>query len=153
MKQIPLSRGRVALVDDGDFEWLSQWKWYAHEDKWNWYAQRGEGLFSKTIFMHRVIMNTPAGVETDHVDGNGLNNQRENLRLATTSQNQGNKKKSFTNASGYKGVYRHRGRWRARLRKDGVCVFEESFDAQEDAARAYDAKAREFFGEYARTNF
>src|ERR1043165_2122866 len=86
-REIPLTQGYVALVDDCDYEWLSQWKWCAHVAKGGRtaYAFRAKG-----IAMHRVIMNAPEGMDVDHRDHNGLNNTRANLRICTHAENQRN---------------------------------------------------------------
>ena len=94
MKELPLTQGKAALVDDADFEWLSQWKWTAMRAKDTWYAVRKPyvGKVRLTVMMHRQIANTKDGMHTDHRDGNGLNNQRTNLRSATPTQNQHNRR-------------------------------------------------------------
>ena len=158
-KQIPLSQGKFALVDDEDFERINQWKWSALKDKrFKWYAVRNSprqlGRRKKLIYMHRVIMNTPEDMDTDHVDGNDtLNNQRHNLRICTHSQNMANSGKRSNNKSGYKGVFMYKGVWCAKLKKDGRVVFDKTFHTAEEAARAYDHAAREHFGGFAYTNF
>ena len=105
MKQIFLTKGFIALVDDDDYNHLSQWKWHVS----NGYAVRTRhfkdlnGKWCKqTIFMHRVIMNTPKGMYTDHVDQNKLNNCKPNLRFCTISENNRNRKPQTNNNSGYK---------------------------------------------------
>ena len=94
MKTIQLTQGQFALVDDEDYDFLMQWKWQAHKDKSTYYATRVEygKNIKKGIKMHRVIMNTPRNMETDHKDRNGLNNQKYNLRICTRGQNQTNKR-------------------------------------------------------------
>jgi hypothetical protein len=159
VKQVELTRGKVALVDDEDYEWLSQWKWRAYTTLKNksFYAVRTVRVndHRTTVRMHRVIMDAPDNLEVDHIDGDGLNNQRSNLRLATRSQNQANCPLSSRNSSGYKGVYRYRpnGRWTARLRKGDRLLHLGCFDDREEAARAYDVAALEYWGEFARLNF
>lgn len=92
MKLIPLSRGLFAQVDDDMFDYLNQWKWYAHKHGNTYYARRNDykNGKQKTLRMHNLIINKRSGMQTDHRDHNGLNNQRYNLREATTAQNQYN---------------------------------------------------------------
>ena len=90
MKLIQLSQGMATKVDDADFGWLSQWKWHAHKSRGGYYATRTvrHGKQFETIRMHRLIMKTPPGMETDHGDMDTLNNQRYNLENVTVSENQ-----------------------------------------------------------------
>ena len=155
-KEIPLSQqkrrnqrnfGLVAVVDDEDHEWLSQWNWTAvstHRRNGG-YAMRIEA--GKTILMHRLILNAPDSAEVDHVNGDGLDNRRSNLRLATRTQGRANRRRFKTNTSGFKGVSfdKQSGRWKLS--------FVAHFDSAEEAARTYDQIAQLVFGEYARTNF
>lgn len=160
-KQIPLTQGLFALVDDEDFEYLNQWKWQAQKHRNTFYATRKDGVWPnrKEVKMHRVIMNTPAGVETDHWDGDGLNNRRMNLRVCATNQNQHNRtRKNANNTSGYKGVTPYRrtdkeNKWKAQLVLNGKLLYLGLYATPEDAARAYDRAAREYFGDFAATNF
>lgn len=91
MKTIELTQGQVTLVDDEDYEWLNQWKWYANKAPYGFYAMRHslkiEGRPRDDISMHRIIIMAQKGEQVDHKDGNRLNNCRSNLRLATVSQN------------------------------------------------------------------
>jgi hypothetical protein len=153
-KQIPLTQGKVALVDDDMYDYLMQWKWQAKRNRKSdlWYAYRSVWK-GKPVFMHRAIMNAPAGFDVDHKDNNGLNNLRSNLRICTHAQNSINQQKHKNNTSGYKCVYPVRKRWCAKIRYNNKNVHLGMFDTPEDAARAYDAKAKELYGEFARTNF
>lgn len=156
-KQIQLSQGKVALVDDEDFDRLAPHKWYVRKDKHGkYYALRSAwGLMRKTVYMHREIIGAPRGMIVDHVNGNALDNQRSNLRLCTNSENMCNRGKQTDNTSGYKGVTwnSHRRRWQAQIKLNGKMVQSGRFDTPEDAARAYDEAARKHHGEFAKTNF
>lgn len=159
MKEIPLKGNMVAVVDDGDFERVSTFVWSPLVGRnGNFYARRTvrlEGGRQKTILLHRVIMNAPEDMKVDHKDGNGLNNTRENLRLATHSQNHCNRDKQANNKTGFKGVMfdKRRGKYFANVQTKGRGHFAGYFDNPADAARAYDKKAKEIFGEFAKLNF
>lgn len=155
-REIPLTQGKVTLVDDADFDWLSQWKWRYHSTG---YAirrrQKADGPGSENIRMHRLILSPiPEGYEPDHIDGDGLNNQRANLRLATHSQNHANRGMQRNNTSGFKGVswQKKRKKWEARIRVNGHNVYLGYFDDIIEAARAYNRAAVKHFGEFARLN-
>lgn len=157
-KEIKLTQGKCALVDDADFERLNQFKWCAVKARHLWYAIRSTGRRPnrKNVGMHNFVLPTEPGYTPDHKDGNGLNNQRDNLRPATKLQQQGNKRKQAGCASKYKGVRPHaskRNPWEAQIRRNGKLCHLGNFSTQELAARAYDAAAREFFGEFANCNF
>lgn len=114
MKIIKITQNKVSLVDDEDFEFLNKIKWNAVWNGKKWYAQfhPKNGV---VLWLHRYVLNYTGPLQVDHVDGNGINNQKENLRLATNSQNQMNRPASKTASSGYKGVtYDSKaGKWRA----------------------------------------
>lgn len=156
MKEIILSQNKVALVDDDDYEWLSQYKWSAAKNAKTYYAVRidfssGE---AKTVTMHRLILNPSPELETDHIDGNGLNNMRSNLRLSTSQQNKFNRRPF--GKSKYTGVavwYRNGHRYiRASIYQDGKNISLGLFPAEEEAALAYNEAALKYRGEYARLN-
>lgn len=150
-KQIYLSRGKVALVDDDLYEYLNQWKW-SFDGRYATRAEKG-----KRVYMHRVVAQTPPGMETDHRSGDRLDNQRQNLRNATITQNRSNARKHHDNRTGFKGVSwsKQNKKWQAQIQVNGKKICIGFFSAPEDAAQAYDAKAKEkdMHGEFARTNF
>jgi hypothetical protein len=160
MKLIPLTRGREAMVDDCDYEYLMQWKWLYHSNgRPTGYAIRAEYSAGqqRIVRLHRVVAArhglVTAGEQIDHIDGDGLNNCRENLRLATNRQNAGNQRRQRNNTSGFKGVYwaKREGKWRARIGEGGrhhLGYFDDSLEA----ARAYNEAALKHYGEFACLN-
>lgn len=158
MKEIQLTQGKVALVDDADLIYLNQWKWYASKVKNVYYAKRNsyENGVNKNIKMHRQILNIldAKGIEGEHKDGNGLNNQRSNLRIATRSQNNANIPSRDKSSSKYKGVTycKRDGNWEATITKNRVKTYLGRFEIETDAALAYNKKAVEVHGEFARLN-
>lgn len=157
-KEIPLTQGQVSLVDDEDFEWLNQWNWFAMARRQTFYARReGKTLFGRrtAIFLHRVIMDAPKGMQVDHINGDGRDNRRSNLRLATNAENCRNRQLPSVNTSGYKGVVfkSEFGKWRATIGVNSSRIHLGYFESPIEAARAYDEAARKYFGEFARTNF
>jgi hypothetical protein len=157
MKLIPLTKGFFTQVDDVDFEELKKYKWHAKRDRRNIYAcrisLRSEG--HKTIRMHRQILNCTQKQEGDHIDHNGLNNQRGNLRIATHSQNLQNN--TGRGSSKFLGVSREQTgnyvRFRALIQHNKISICVGSFKTEIEAAKAYDKKAIELHGEFANLNF
>lgn len=156
MKEIPLTRGKIAVISDGQYEDVSKAKWYACYCRGKWYARRNAIIAGEKtqIYLHRYI-GVKLGYDTnsviDHIDGNGLNNQDENLRGATSSQNMANRK--GWGKSAYKGVVPKGNRWVAQIRYSNETIYLGIYEKDIDAALAYDNKARELFGIYAETNF
>jgi len=153
---IPLTRGKFAVVDAADFEWLNQWKWNAQYDKKLDYYRASRKTSKKlgksvTVYMHRLIVNAPIGTQVDHRDGDGLNNRRSNLRSATHFTNGYNRGPNKNNTSGFKGVARHSGKWWAYIGVNGKRINLGRFFDIHDAAAAYAAAARKYHGEFART--
>jgi hypothetical protein len=156
MKTIPLTKGYVALVSDEDFERVNAYKWCAKVDPHTVYAIRSLRLEDgkrTTIKMHRFIAGvTNPQIDVDHKDHNGLNNQRENLRVCTRAQNHGNRKKTRGTAT-FKGVTWDREKWLAGIRINRKRQYLGRFTDEIDAAMAYDDAARQLFGPFALTNF
>lgn len=156
MKEIPLTRGKVTLVDDQDYDFLMQWKWHAHPSPsaHTYYAARSPrgNRHGSLIWMHRLIMGTPKGMETDHKDHDGLHNWRGNLRVCTSFQNHGNRRVNSNNKSGYKGVYWHYNKWVAAIQLHGHITRLGTFLTPEAAAVAYNEAAIVHFGKFARLN-
>lgn len=148
MKQIPLTRGRVAVVDDEDYEMVAVYNWQVT----NGYASRDEN--SRTVYMHREIMRPAPGRQVDHANHDRLDNRRANLRVCTVSENQGNQL-ARRRTSRFKGVSfcRAHRRWRAHITAGGRHQALGSFSSEEAAALAYDKAARQHFGEFAYLNF
>ena len=154
-RKIKLTKGQYTIVSPEDYEKLACDDWQLAENRSkNLYAARVEG--TKVIYMHRVIMNAPKGVIVDHKNRETLDNTRGNLRFATKGQNNRNRPKCAKGASSkYKGVSRRKldKKWRAVITHEGRHIHLGSFEKEEDAARAYDAAAKIYFGEFAVLNF
>jgi len=152
MKEIKLTQGQVALVDDEDFEYLNQFKWHAKRQRTGiYYAHRYSSIAPKRISMHSDIITIPNGLMADHIDHNGLNNQKYNLRTCTKQQNCMNRVN--VGAVKYRGVRIRYNKYETRITFNGVSYNLGRFNILEDAAKAYDAKAKELFGEFANLNF
>jgi len=152
-KLIPLTRGKFAIVDAADYEWLNQYKWHVQKHKNTSYARTQKN--GKSIRMHRLITGAPSHLLVDHRDSNGLNNRRTNLRLCTHQENVYNRRPRPGSTSRYKGVYRKKTskKYVANIRNNGKILFLGYFDDEIEAAIAYDIKAMELFGEFAYLNF
>lgn len=158
MKKIPLTQGKSALVDDKDYKYLMQWKWHYRS---NGYAVRKQYLGGgrgdenyKTIYMHREILNTSKDMHTDHINGNGLDNTRNNLRECSYTQNMQNKSKSRNKSSKYKGVgWDKRSRkWRSSITLNKKQIYICVSSSEIEAAKRYNYAAIKYFGEFAKLN-
>lgn len=159
-RRIPLTRGYVALVDDEDYEWLSKFSWCALVLPRTVYATRRRrnhevsGRKRQYTTMHRQILAAKSGESVDHVNHDGLDNRRANLRICTISQNGANQRKT-RGSSQFKGVCWDisKGNWMARLKTQGKDHYLGRFSDEVEAARAYDRAALETWGEFAHLNF
>ena len=152
MKRIKLSNvNKYTLVDDKDFEWASKYPWYL--------ANTGYAVFSlykeekcKTVCLHRCVLWTPPGKEVDHINLNKLDNRQENLRIATTSQNQANRGRDKNNTSGYKGVYwrKNKRKWEAAIQVNNKRIYLGKFTTIQAASNAYWQAALQYHGAFAR---
>lgn len=167
MKEIELTHGYKAQVDDSDYEWLNQYNWYAKIMKNTVYA-RTNNYKHNSAYMHRLILGlTNPKIFTDHKDRNGLNNQRSNIRACNYSENAKNRKSKgrsqylgvtfsrnvkHTNKKGETTYYPYSPKWRAQIIVNGKCLYLGLFDNEIDAAMAYDKEAYKHHKEFARLN-
>lgn len=155
MKAIILTQGKMALVDEADFGFLLQYQWHAAQvTKGIWYATRkfrkGGKVF--TEYMHALLAKTMHLPAVDHRDGDGLNNQRSNLRPATSAQNAQNRRKRRDARCSRKGItLRKSGKFEAQIKIAGRSVYLGLFDDEESAAAAYTDAAADAFGEFAKS--
>lgn len=141
-----------ALVDDEDYEELSRYKWSAQKNGNTFYALRHlKDEKQTTILMHAQIMQTPRGMHTDHIDGNGMNNQRSNLRVCTTAENQMNRGKQSNNTSGFKGVTRYKKQWQAQINVNKKLTYLGQFLTKELAHEAYIEACNKYHGEFGKS--
>ncbi len=150
MKEIQLTQGKTSKVSDEDYEELNKHKWHAFKNGKHWYARRQITVAPKKqahICIHQVL----CGKGADHIDGDGLNNQRDNLRPATSQQNCFNRKPLTGCTSPHKGVswHKYNKKWGARIKRSGKSFFLGYFDNEDDAALAYKSAAIVMFGLYA----
>jgi hypothetical protein len=152
MKEIPLTQGQVAIVDDEDWPELSRHSWCVMRHANGCYAFRQE--HDRNVYMHRVVVNAEHGEMVDHANGDPLDNRRCNLRRCTPSQNNANSKKRKHALSNYKGVSwcAPAAKWAARICVNGISVYLGLFASEQEAAMAYDVAAQRHFAEFARPN-
>jgi len=154
-RYIPLTLGRFAIVDAEDYEELAQWKWFFSPRAKTGYAGSYQSRCKKKVWMHRQIMKAPKGLYVDHIDGNGLNNRKSNLRLCTPAQNSQNAGPRANCYSRYKGVTWHKTnkKWEPKIMANGKKYNLGSFKNETDAAVAYDRRAEILHAEFAYLNF
>jgi HNH endonuclease/AP2 domain len=154
-REIPLTQGKIALVDEVDYAELSQHKWCAMRHGSDWYVGQGQrdGAANRTIYIHQALLGKVPGLHTDHINGNGLDNRRCNIRLCTPQENTHNARPHRVAQSPFRGVGRQRVKWGASITFQGTRRWLGTFDGEEQAARAYDIAAQELYGKFARLNF
>jgi hypothetical protein len=151
---VPLTKGYEAIIDAADVPLVEGFNWCSHVKPRAVYAVRTDfsGPAQRTVRLHRTIMGEPDGFEVDHRDGDGLNNRRTNLRIATSSQNKHNQRLNTRNSSGFKGVswFTRLRKWQARIAVNGKAVYLGSYRCSTAAHFAYAKASRELHGEYGR---
>lgn len=150
---VPLSRNKFAIIDLEDIDKVKDFNWYALKVKRTFYAARLIAKTKEFILMHRILLNPSNNFQVDHKDNDGLNNKRSNLRLATKIQNDRNRK-SYKGTSKYKGVWfsKRDQKWKSTIYVNRKQINIGTFINEIDAAKAYDKKAKELFGEFAKLN-
>lgn len=153
MRKIKLTQNKFALVSDRDYYKLNKFKWYPDKGTNTFYVVRNsKDIFGKhlKVRMHHDILGKFVGKEIDHKDGNGLNNQRSNLRICSHSENQHNRNKYKCNTSGYKGVSWHKGKskWSAQIRMSGVLIHLGDYTSKLKAYKAYCEACRKYHGKF-----
>ena len=152
--EIQLNKGIITIVDDEDFEYLNQWKWYLLKSKTNYYAIRTSKPENKLIQLHRVVIQAKQGEIVDHVNGDKLDNRKINLRICTKAQNNQNRKTSKLNKSGYNGVswcIRNK-KWVTQIQYENKKIHIGYYIDLIDAAKAFNDAAKKYHGEFAKLN-
>ncbi len=154
MKKIPLTQGKFAIVDEQDYAELSQYRWHLHRGGSTSYARQNSKR-SGMPYMHRIITKPPPGLVVHHRNHNGLDNRKENLCICTRSQHIRTSRPKSNGASKYKGVFKSggNGKWFAKVECNSNIFRLGVFSSQVLAAKAYDERAAELFGEFAYLNF
>lgn len=159
MKRIKLTQNKYALVDDEDYEQINQYKWQIHYVGRNCYARGNLQKVNrewKKQYMHRLIMNCPEELQIDHINHNGIDNRKRNLRICTQSQNNRSQRSwQKKTSSKYKGVCwnNYSGKWKTQIRLNNKEIHIGYYANEINAALAYDKKAEELFGKFAYLNF
>jgi len=155
VKEILLTQGKVALIDDDDYDLVSSFKWYASKEGNCWYAMRqAYNPIREKIRLHRFLLNPKPNEQCDHINGDGLDNRRNNIRIVTVSQNHMNRKRRLGSSSQFKGVSKCKStnKWVARIEVKQKHIHLGYFFDEVEAAKAYNVAALKHFREYARIN-
>jgi len=155
-KRIPLTQGQFTIVDDNMYDYLNQWKWHAAKTTCGGYrAVRSDNINNKCVLMSREIMGFPKRKVVDHIDHNMLNNQGSNIRACSYSQNNQNRLKIKLCSSKYKGVcwHKHSNKWQVKITVNKKRIQIGLYTDAIEGAKAYDKKAKKYFGEFACLNF
>lgn len=151
MREITLTKNKIALVDDEDWLWLNAWKWKLSTQ--GYAVRNGSGAHTqrKAVSMHRQVVHCPAHLWIDHINGNRLDNRKINLRVCNQAENTYNQLRLYSNKHGFPGVQWHKGkkRWRAKITIQNICIYLGEFKELEQAAKAYEAAVLKYHGEYA----
>lgn len=152
MTKLQLTKDKFTIIDEDMLPFLRQWHW-TFDGRYACRTVRENDKRTK-IYLHKLINQTPTGKDTDHINGDKLDNRRENLRSATRGQNCVNQGKYKNKTSRYKGVcwHKQRRKWKAEIKRGGVKKHLGLFVSEKDAARAYDKAVQEYFGNYAILN-
>ena len=155
--QIPLKQGQFAIIDNEDFNLVKDYKWHLKKERYTYYVRANIRLSSgkyKMIRLHRLILNLSNSEICDHINGNGLDNRKINIRIATHAQNNANRKKAQKKSSKYKGVCwnKERNLWQANIYLDQKTINLGCFANEEEAAKVYNSSAVKLFGAFAKLN-
>jgi hypothetical protein len=147
---IPLSKGLKAIIDASDIEKVHGWNWHAVKSRSTVYARRTDCSVKppKAIHLHRVIMSPYLDSEVDHINGDGLDNRKANLRVVTSNQNRLNKFMNKKNTSGYKGASKFRNKWKAQIQTSGKRIYLGLYNTAEEAHHAYCNAAKTMHGNF-----